>query len=540
MDRPNSVSDVSLLIRRCRRAGETSLSLSGLGLAKIPEDVFRLDKITRLELAKNGIVSLDERIAQCESLEELDLSNNRMVQVPINALLQLPKLRTLRLDGNPLVAPFDTLLSFDGSARTALQAIGGARSVLSPTSATESLPRSSFAAQQATRRQTESHATAQSIDDVLAVRDEGSAAWRKERQSLLEEIEKLRAKLAKQEAPKAPGWLGSSQTVQLPSQREEMHSAQAEERLRAELLDEQRKNQRLQNELLKVEERLKESAISGGMAKGDVMYLSGFDEVIIGEQISQGGFAVVARARWQHLDCAVKRIVDPVITDELKEDFDTEVQMLTMIRHPRILLLLAVCRQPPHLGFVTEYISGGTLYEYLHRRLPSGASEAAEAPRAAIQRMLLQVAEGLAYLHFLSVVHRDIKSMNVLLTQARDVKLCDFGLARRKSDLCTGRMQFAGTPSYMAPELLRKQSYSEKVDTFAYGAMLFEAFMLQVPFDGLEGPDIADKWESGFVPRVSNALPKDLRALIASTWNAQPSQRISMAEVVETLRGLVL
>merc|ERR1719146_43797 len=219
---------------------------------------------------------------------------------------------------------------------------------------------------------------------------------------------------------------------------------------------------------------------STGLARGEVLQLGSFDEVDVGEQISQG-------------DCAAKRIMDPVMTADLREDFETEVQMLTMLRHPRVLTLLAVCRTPPTLGFVTELITGGTMYEYLHRRLPTGASEAADAPRAALQRVCVQVAEGLSFLHYLNVVHRDIKSTNVLLTPSRDVKLCDFGLARRKSDLCTGRMQFAGTPSYMAPELLRKQSYTEKVDVFAYGALLFEAFQLQVPFDGLEGPDIADK-----------------------------------------------
>jgi serine/threonine protein kinase len=297
----------------------------------------------------------------------------------------------------------------------------------------------------------------------------------------------------------------------------------------------------MQRELQKMNERLKESSTSGSTksAVDHILALGSMEEVVLGETISQGGFAVVQRARWLEIDCACKRIVDPRVTNELREDFETEVTMLACLRHPRILTILAVCRQPPHLAVLTELVDGGTLYEYLHKRRANGSTEAADAERPEVQRIALETAEGFTYLHFMSIVHRDIKSQNVLLTPVtRGVKICDFGLARRKSDLCTGRMQFAGTPSYMAPELFKKQSYSEKVDVFAFGALLSEIFMLQVPFDGLEGPDIAAKWDEGYVPRISNALPRGLRALISSAWNPDPSVRPAMADVAAQLRSI--
>merc|ERR1740123_1853675 len=91
--------------------------------------------------------------------------------------------------------------------------------------------------------------------------------------------------------------------------------------------------------------------------------------------------------------------------------------------------------------------------------------------------MIYQAAGALAYMHSLDVVHRDIKSQNVLLTEGTRpiAKLCDFGLARMRSELCTGTMQWAGTACYMAPELFAKRRYSEMVDVFAFGTMIWEA-----------------------------------------------------------------
>merc|ERR1719456_760454 len=90
------------------------------------------------------------------------------------------------------------------------------------------------------------------------------------------------------------------------------------------------------------------------------------------------------------------------------------------------------------------------------------------------------------------VVHRDVKSHNVLLSEEGGpcAKLCDFGLARLQSELCTGTMQWAGTATYMAPELFAKRRYSEAVDTFAFGVLTWEAAAGEIPHANLEAEDI--------------------------------------------------
>merc|ERR1712226_1578521 len=92
----------------------------------------------------------------------------------------------------------------------------------------------------------------------------------------------------------------------------------------------------------------------------------------------------------------------------------------------------------------------------------------------------------LAFCHARGMAHRDVKSMNILLTPTLEVKLCDFGLARMRSELMTGVMQFAGTPNYMAPELFQNKKYSEKIDVFAYGTLMWEAMACDIPWANMD------------------------------------------------------
>jgi len=298
-----------------------------------------------------------------------------------------------------------------------------------------------------------------------------------------------------------------------------------------------RKAKRLQHEIQKLTQRLKEA--EGFSAEDDGLPNFRADEVDVGPMIAQGGFASVHHAFWRCTPCAMKRIFDPVITAELKADFDNEVRMLRRLRHPNIVTLMAVCRVPPHLSFLTEYLDGGSLFEMLHS--PGKPGSGKDCSNETLPHILHQAASALAFMHATDVVHRDVKSHNLLLGgrgPRPPTKLCDFGLARMKSELCAGTMQWAGTPPYMAPELFEKKRYTEGVDVFAFAVLLWESAAGDIPHANLEAADIFERVKSrdcAGLP-VPPSWPGALKALLRAALCPKQESRPSMADIVRQLR----
>ncbi|CAJ1367476.1 unnamed protein product [Effrenium voratum] len=289
--------------------------------------------------------------------------------------------------------------------------------------------------------------------------------------------------------------------------------------------DDPRKVKRLQQEIQRLSQRLAESEMYS--AQDDGLPKFTLEEVEVGNMIAQGGFASVHIASWQSTPCALKKIFDPVLTDELKAEFENEVRMLRRLRHPNVVTLMAVCRKPPALSILTELVPGGSLYDLMH----CPGSRSRDAPRAeplVLLPLIRQAGAALAYLHAMMVIHRDIKSQNVLLTEgSRPVaKLCDFGLARMRSELCTGSMQWAGTAPYMAPELFQKRRYDQSVDVFAFGTMIWEVASGEIPHANMDVADIAHraatKEFAGLA--VPHSWPKQLKTLLRSTLSVPCSR----------------
>ncbi|CAK9024141.1 Probable serine/threonine-protein kinase DDB_G0267514 [Durusdinium trenchii] len=300
--------------------------------------------------------------------------------------------------------------------------------------------------------------------------------------------------------------------------------------------DDQRKVKRLQQEVQRLSQRLAESEMFSPQDDGLPRFA--LDEVQVGEMIAQGGFASVHVATWQCTPCALKKIFDPILTEELKSEFENEVRMLRKLRHPHVVTLMAVCRTPPALSILTELVPGGSLFEALH-----GPARSRSTDHAVLLPLLRQSGAALAYLHAMMVVHRDIKSQNVLLTEGSrpTAKLCDFGLARMRSELCTGSMQWAGTAPYMAPELFQKRKYDETVDVFAFGTMIWEVVSLEIPHANLDPADIAHRVKSKEAAGLAlqHSWPKSLKNLLRSALSAEAEKRPAMREVVKELEGII-
>lgn len=257
-----------------------------------------------------------------------------------------------------------------------------------------------------------------------------------------------------------------------------------------------------------------------------------YSELSLGEIVNQGGFSVVHKGLWRGTQVAVKVIVDPVITQELRQEFENEIMMLNYLRHPHTVLLMAASFKPPHFTVVCEYVNNGTLFDLLHR-----SREEVSLERKL--NIISQVCEAFVFYHLSGVVHRDLKSMNVLLDKHENVKICDFGLTRFRNELNKGTMQFSGTPGYMAPELFKKQSYDEKVDVFAFGVLLWEVLAREVPYDGLDPGDIRDKILRGDMKFELNLnCPRKFMNLIDMCRSPNPQNRPSFEEISQNLASL--
>ncbi|KAH8497437.1 hypothetical protein H0E87_019920 [Populus deltoides] len=200
-----------------------------------------------------------------------------------------------------------------------------------------------------------------------------------------------------------------------------------------------------------------------------------------------GSFGTVYHADWRGSDVAVKILEEQEFHAERLEEFLSEVSIMKRLRHPNIVLFMGAVTQPPNLSIVMEYLSRGSLHKLLH--LPDAALILNERRRL---NMANDVAKGMNYLHQFRppIIHRDLKSLNLLVDSAYKVKICDFGLSRSKVKTYISSTNAAGTPEWMAPEVLRNEQSNEKSDVYSFGVVLWELMTLQHPWRNLKQAQI--------------------------------------------------
>ncbi|WP_245814656.1 bifunctional serine/threonine-protein kinase/formylglycine-generating enzyme family protein [Cystobacter ferrugineus] len=201
-----------------------------------------------------------------------------------------------------------------------------------------------------------------------------------------------------------------------------------------------------------------------------------FDEFRLVRQLGRGGMGVVYLARDTSLErfVAVKFIASEQPTRWVRAYFESEARAIARLQHPNVVTVFRVGAIEGHAFTVSEYVVGQSLAE-----LPR------PVPWRRVLTLGLGLARGLAAAHRHGVLHRDIKPSNALVTQAGEVKLLDFGLAERFDhdavSLPWDAPIFAGTPRYMAPELLGGAPATPQSDIYALGLVLHELCTGRLP-----------------------------------------------------------
>ncbi|PAA62866.1 hypothetical protein BOX15_Mlig020430g1 [Macrostomum lignano] len=255
------------------------------------------------------------------------------------------------------------------------------------------------------------------------------------------------------------------------------------------------------------------------------------------ECIGSGSFGTVYRGFW-HGHVAIKELN---VTDQdatQMQAFRNEVAVLRKTRHENVLLFIG-CVSKPRLAIITQWCNGSSLYRRLHvMEEPYGAAEILDISK--------QTAQGMDYLHARGIIHRDLKSNNILLHEGL-VKIGDFGLATVKTRW-SGSHQFrqpSGSILWMAPEVIRMKDddpYTVKSDVYAFGVVLYELCSGQLPYNKLSNKDlILFKVGSGLlrpdIKDLKKGTPKRIPELMTKCVQFDRDQRPSFKFVLEELEG---
>ncbi|XP_004293346.1 PREDICTED: serine/threonine-protein kinase HT1-like isoform 2 [Fragaria vesca subsp. vesca] len=239
-------------------------------------------------------------------------------------------------------------------------------------------------------------------------------------------------------------------------------------------------------------------------------------QLFIGNKFASGAHSRIYRGIYKQRAVAVKMVRIPNQREEtrtlLEQQFKSEVALLSRLFHPNIVQFLAACKKPPVYCIITEYMSQGTL------------------------RMLaLDISRGMEYLHSQGVIHRDLKSNNLLLNDDMRVKVADFGTSCLETQ-CQETKGNKGTYRWMAPEMIKEKPCSRKVDVYSFGIVLWELTTSLLPFQGMTPVQaafaVAEKNER---PPLPASCQPALAHLIKRCWAPNPSKRPDFSDIVSAL-----
>ncbi len=244
--------------------------------------------------------------------------------------------------------------------------------------------------------------------------------------------------------------------------------------------------------------------------------------------IDAGGFGQVYRARDEALNADVAlKLLHPVRTGEDPHDerFLGEARKLARVRHPNVLTVHGVAVHDGVVGLWTELLEGVTLERRLEREGPLGANEAALVG--------IELCRALSAVHQAGIVHRDVKTKNVMREKGGRIVLLDFSAG---SDRHSSSESPAGTPLYMAPELFEGRDTGVSTDLYALGVLLYRLVTGRFPVEARDVAELRRKHRDGAVTKLLDVradLPAGFVRTVERALEPDPSRRYSSAGEME-------
>ena len=252
------------------------------------------------------------------------------------------------------------------------------------------------------------------------------------------------------------------------------------------------------------------------------------------DKIGKGNFGYVYKGymRSRSSNVAIKMCKSDALADQ--DEFLREAEILKQYRHPNIVEFIGVSQQAESIYIIMELMCGGDFLTFLRNK-------AIREKKNLLAHMVLDVAEGMAYLSSKDCVHRDLAARNCLIGEVKSVKISDFGMSRQLSE-GEYQMSTANKPlpiKWTAPEALHKGLYTCQSDVWSYGILLWETFSCgSTPYPGMDSKTAIEKLETGFRLPTPTGTPTAVYDLMRQCWEYLPPDRPRFPEIVVTLRGI--
>jgi len=285
-----------------------------------------------------------------------------------------------------------------------------------------------------------------------------------------------------------------------------------------------------------------------------------FSEVQMGRTLLTTKTSKVFRATWkQH-----KVVAKFVATDlEPKHDANSievafistqeilhEIEILSEVQHPCVVSFLGANTGNPMSFILLEYMEGGDVDTYMRTQSATSGKGVYKPSLGLGVQWCTSTAKALSFLHGLrrQIIHRDLKPLNLLLSRNLELKVADFGISKvitcEDAEPAPKMSGGVGTWRYMAPEVVRYQQYTDRIDIYSFSLIMYYIFTGTQPFQEFcksEPELILKAYLAGKEPRPelsSSVATEDLRNLMQASWAIQPSARPSARECVEILEAL--
>ncbi|KAL5202348.1 hypothetical protein ABZP36_013300 [Zizania latifolia] len=279
-------------------------------------------------------------------------------------------------------------------------------------------------------------------------------------------------------------------------------------------------------------------------------------KLVIRGVIARGTFGTVHRGVYDGHDVAVKLLdwgEDGHRTEQeigaLRAAFSQEVSVWHKLDHPNVTKFIGaimgardlnIQTENGHLGMpsniccvVVEYLPGGALKTFLIK------NRRKKLAFKVVVQISLDLARGLSYLHSKKIVHRDVKTENMLLDKTRTMKIADFGVARLEASNPSDMTGETGTLGYMAPEVLNGSPYNRKCDVYSFGICLWEIYCCDMPYPDLSFSEVTSAVvRQNLRPEIPRCCPSSLANVMKRCWDANPDKRPEMVEVVSMLEAI--